>query len=215
MPFPLLLPIALAAPCVALLLLAERAQNLPAIAVSKLAASSCFVWAALAAGALDTRYGRFVLGGLALSWLGDALLVPPGRSRWFELGIAAFLLGHVCYAAGFASAGIDGMHAIAASLAVVAAAFAILRWLGPHVPASLRPHVMAYVVVIGAMVIASVATRAAGDSPLVVVGALGFAVSDLSVARARFVSPGFQNAAWGLPLYFGSQLVLAYTTSLA
>ena len=40
-------------------------------------------------------------------------------------------------------------------------------------------------------------------------GAAMFCVSDLSVARDRFVSPGFVNGAWGLPLYFGGQLLLA------
>ena len=31
------------------------------------------------------------------------------------------------------------------------------------------------------------------------------------VARDRFIAPGFANAAWGLPLYYGAQLVLALT----
>ena len=38
---------------------------------------------------------------------------------------------------------------------------------------------------------------------------MAFALSDLSVARDRFVRPGFANAAWGLPLYFAAQLVIA------
>jgi hypothetical protein len=45
----------------------------------------------------------------------------------------------------------------------------------------------------------------------VLVGALLFFVSDLAVARDRFVSPGFANAAWGLPLYYAATLVLAAT----
>jgi hypothetical protein len=34
-------------------------------------------------------------------------------------------------------------------------------------------------------------------------------LSDLSVARDRFVAPGFVNRAWGLPTYFAAQLLLA------
>ena len=43
------------------------------------------------------------------------------------------------------------------------------------------------------------------------VGAFGFALSDVSVARDRFVEPAFANGAWGLPAYFASQCVIAYT----
>jgi hypothetical protein len=38
-----------------------------------------------------------------------------------------------------------------------------------------------------------------------------FYLSDLAVARERFVSSTFWNRAWGVPLYFGAQLVLAST----
>ena len=46
-------------------------------------------------------------------------------------------------------------------------------------------------------------------SPWLVVGAVGFYLSDLSVAKGRFIGQSFGNRAWGLPLYFFSQLVLA------
>ena len=41
-----------------------------------------------------------------------------------------------------------------------------------------------------------------------------FYLSDLAVARDRFVSPGFANALWGLPLYYVAQLLFAYSASL-
>lgn len=210
-----LLPVALCAGCVAALLVAERAQRVAAVAATKLAASTCFVWAAVAFGALDTGYGQLVLAGLALSWLGDALLVPPGNGIWFRLGIGAFLVAHVAYAAAFVREGVGAGAALAAAALVGIGAARILAWLRPHVPADFRIPVVAYVVVISAMVVAACATRAASGSWLVAVGAVAFAASDVSVARARFVAPGFANAAWGLPLYFASQLVLAFTTGLA
>jgi hypothetical protein len=46
---------------------------------------------------------------------------------------------------------------------------------------------------------------------MILLGAGLFYVSDLAVARDRFIAPGFANAAWGLPLYYGGQLVLALT----
>jgi hypothetical protein len=54
---------------------------------------------------------------------------------------------------------------------------------------------------------------AGGGPALLGLGALGFALSDVSVARDRFVSSGFVNSAWGLPAYYLSQLALAYSAT--
>jgi len=40
-------------------------------------------------------------------------------------------------------------------------------------------------------------------------GAVLFWLSDLAVARDRFVRPGFVNPLVGLPLYYAAQLLLA------
>jgi uncharacterized membrane protein YhhN len=74
---------------------------------------------------------------------------------------------------------------------------------------SLRGPVYAYVTVITAMVVLAVSTVIARGRPSILVGAVMFYLSDLAVARERFVEHGFTNKAWGLPLYFGGQLVLA------
>jgi hypothetical protein len=42
---------------------------------------------------------------------------------------------------------------------------------------------------------------------------VSFYLSDLSVARDRFVVTEFNNKLWGWPLYFGAQLVLAATVA--
>jgi uncharacterized membrane protein YhhN len=196
---------------VAALLAAERAGMRPAVAVAKLSASSCFVWAAIASGALGSSFGLAMLGGLALCWLGDALLVPSGQGMAFQLGIGAFLLGHVAYAIAFVGLGVDLAALSVATVLLVVGAVRVMGWLGPHVPGDFRLPVRLYVVVISAMVALSVAVVAAGQPIWLAVGAVGFAASDISVARDRFVAPGFVNGAWGLPLYFGSQLVLAFS----
>ena len=46
----------------------------------------------------------------------------------------------------------------------------------------------------------------------VMTAAVAFYVSDVSVARDRFVAPGFGNRIWGLPLYYGAQLLFALST---
>jgi hypothetical protein len=45
----------------------------------------------------------------------------------------------------------------------------------------------------------------------IALGALAFYASDLAVARQRFVAESFANKLWGLPLYYGAQLLLAST----
>ncbi len=199
--------------CVALLLGAQRLGFRPGVAIAKLGAAASFVVFALQLGALDSEFGRRVLLGLCLCATGDALLLPSGQTRWFQLGIASFLLGHLAYAAAFVRFPLPAMALIAGSVALAAFGLAAWRWLAPSLPPDFRLPVVAYVGVICAMVVTAVAATAGGAPAAVAAGAIGFAVSDLSVARDRFVAPGFVNGAWGLPLYFGAQLLLASTVT--
>lgn len=204
-----MLPVAVCIFAFLSLLVAERIDSSAGRAVSKLTASTAFVWAAIGWGALETDFGHTMLIGLLFCWLGDALLLPSGQSIWFQLGIAAFLLGHVAYAVAFARLGLDPLALVVAAGGLVAFALVVLRWLRPHVPGDFRVPVIAYVAVISTMVTTALAATAAGAPAIIAIGAIGFAASDVSVARDRFVASGFVNGAWGLPAYFASQLALA------
>lgn len=192
----------------AALVLAEYRKSRIGRIVFKIAASTAFVLVALQAGATESTYGRLVLAALALSWIGDVLLLST-RSRLFLLGIAAFLLAHVAYSVAFTRLP-TSMPALIAGLAAVACiAAAVLRWLRPHLSSFYRIAVTAYVAAIVAMCSLAISSSAATGDWLLAAAALAFAASDISVARNRFVSPGFANRAWGLPLYYAAQLVLA------
>jgi uncharacterized membrane protein YhhN len=154
-----------------------------------------------------------VLLGLSLCACGDLLLVPRGAAAWFVLGIAAFLAGHVAYAAAFLSQPLAPLALGAAAVAVALGIWRTHAWLAPHLPADFRWPVRVYVVAIGAMVALALGAVGAGAPIAAGAGAVGFMLSDLSVARERFVAPSFANSAWGLPLYFGSQLLLAWSAS--
>jgi uncharacterized membrane protein YhhN len=67
------------------------------------------------------------------------------------------------------------------------------------------------VAVISAMVATAAGAFGAGAGGLLLAGALAFFASDLAVARERFVERSFANKLWGLPLYYGAQLLLAST----
>jgi hypothetical protein len=62
------------------------------------------------------------------------------------------------------------------------------------------------------MVVTAFGTFGAGGNAAIVAGAFAFYLSDLSVARQRFVVQSLVNRLWGLPLYYVAQLILGYST---
>lgn len=68
------------------------------------------------------------------------------------------------------------------------------------------------------LVLAAIALATASAPPmsprgvaLVLVGALLFFVSDIAVAKARFVERRFIDRLWGLPSYYAGQLCIAWS----
>ena len=200
---------ALTAVAVAALLVAERRSLRWGVWLAKPLASIGFLAVAVSAGALENLYGRWVLAALVLSFAGDVLLIPRGARFSFAAGLASFLLAHLVFAQAFAVLGPDTRIMIGAAVVASVPAVLALRWLRPHVPSSLRAPVIAYVVAISVMVVVASATLPGGADLRIPTGAVLFYVSDLFVARERFVAPGFVNKALGLPLYYGGQLLLA------
>lgn len=208
-----MLPVAVCVVALLGLLMAERRQIREGVWLTKPVAAAAYVWAALGWGALETLYGRWLLVGLVLCWFGDVLLIPKKRRAWFRVGILAFLSGHLAYIVAFLnlepSWGGWGIGALTAGIL----AWTIARWLGPQLPAGFRGLVAAYVVVICAMLVAAFGGALGAGPRTIALGASLFALSDVFVARDRFVSHGFVNRAWGLPLYFAAQLILASTVA--
>jgi uncharacterized membrane protein YhhN len=67
----------------------------------------------------------------------------------------------------------------------------------------MRVPVVAYALTISAMVVLAVGTQREHPTPALLTGAVLFFLSDLTVARDRFVHPGCPNRLIGLPLDFG------------
>lgn len=211
----------------AVLLVGER-RSAPWRGWVKGAASAAFIGTALAAGAADSAYGGWVLTALCLGWVGDVSLVS-GRRTWFLIGLAAFLLSHLAYIGAFAAVRPNAAVALVVAAGLLVPAALVARWLWPHLGADMRGPVLAYIGVITAMV-AAAAGAVAGEGPAtpamsvltqgeplpawvwdaaVMGAAVAFYLSDLWVARDRFVAPGFVNRIWGLPLYYGAQVAFA------
>lgn len=196
-----------------LVLVAALLAGMQLVAASaKLIASCGFLAVAMLGGGLRSGYGRVLLSGLSLSFLGDAFLIGDSQQAFLG-GLAAFLLAHIAYVAAFAVNGIGFRWMGAAALPVVGIAIAIAAWLAPHTPPELVVPVRLYTVVISGMVIAAFGTRGKGGSWLILVGALLFFLSDLSVAALRLVQTEFPTYVWGLPLYYAGQLCLALSVA--
>lgn len=192
---------------VASLLWAELRNSQAGVWIAKPIASAIFVATALLAGALDSTFGLLILMALLLSWLGDVLLIPQ-RQNLFVAGLASFLLAHLAFSAAFFQHSLDTMYLLIAAIVMLVVAVLVMRWLWPFLPIGLRVAVVAYMAAISLMVVLAVGAMA-DYGPHIVIGAVLFAISDLFVARERFVVESVTNRLVGLPLYYGAQLILA------
>ena len=191
---------------VAALLAGIRSGDRVLETVSKGAASGCFV--ALALGRCDpgSAVDLWLTAGLVACAVGDLLLLVD---RAFVLGLVSFLIGHVGYIAAFTVARPPASWPVAGLAPLVAAAVVVAYWLWPRLGRRRAP-VMVYIAVISAMVWGAFAAAGRGGLwPGVAVGALLFYLSDLEVARRRFVGGGVGTRMVGLVLYYAGQLLIA------
>ncbi|HEX4337043.1 MAG TPA: lysoplasmalogenase [Polyangiaceae bacterium] len=193
------------------LLVAEARDARRAALAWKSAASASFVLLALSLHALDQGpFGVAIFTGLVLAALGDVALALPGERAFFA-GLVAFLLGHVAYVIASATMTPPAEWLSPIDALPLLATAAVYPILAPHL-GSLRRPVIAYMVTITVMVVAALAVRRAGyvHGDVLAAGAVLFYISDLSVARDRFVRRAFVNRAWGLPAYYAAQLLMAW-----
>jgi len=168
--------------------------------------------AALIAAA--SPYTRVVLGALVFGWVGDVCLLFQGQLA-FMLGLASFLMGHLLFSWAFLflGGGFDLAWHVAFWAVMVCQALVVYAYLRPHLSSFMKPPVVAYMIAICLMAAAAGGMYGGRDQDAksfnILVGSFFFWISDLSVARNSFVSPGPENPALGLPLYYAAQLIIA------
>ncbi len=131
---------------------------------------------------------------LVLGLVGDVFLMLP--DDFLMPGIAAFLAGHIAYAAGFRFAGFAIFGLIAGLVIVAATAGLYLRRILSAVQSGGRPNlrnpVIAYAIVISLMTVSATAS----GNMVAAAGGLLFFFSDVIFAWYRFVKP----VRWGQPV---------------
>lgn len=208
-----LIGISLTSAALIALLTGESYNRRKVVWIAKPLASSGFLIAALGFGALASLYGQLLLTALVLSFTGDILLIPK-RKITFLYGLISFACAHIIFAAAFVVPGVNLTAAFAGAVFIAGVFLLIGKWLAPYLPSKMRTPVWIYFVVIGGMVSLAGGNTFNGGPPAIITGAVLFVVSDVAVARNRFVSPGFFNKIWGLPLYYTAQLLLASSIAL-
>ena len=180
----------------------------------KTSISLLFVIAALMQPRPVPSYFAWMLPGLIFCLGGDVFLALPQKKMFF-LGLVSFLVGHVFYVICFFYSAPPTASVLWGALPVSMISLWIFFRLKPHLGDMMIP-VMVYIVVITIMVCGAFSLLlepklALSGRILASCGALCFYVSDLFVARDRFVKKGAINRILGLPLYFGGQFLLAFS----
>jgi uncharacterized membrane protein YhhN len=162
-------------------------------------------------------YFHYLFIGLIFCLIGDVCLALP-QGKAFRAGLIAFLVGHIFYIFSFSSL-IQIYHWISAGLFIIFGLSALIfLWLRPHLRAMLIP-VLLYILVITVMASGAWAVFWKSSFPisgraLILAGSLCFYVSDVFVARDKFIKEGYTNRLLGLPLYYAGQFSLAFSIGL-
>ena len=199
------------------LLFFEKQENTRRVLPVKTVLSCFFILAAVVQTHPLPGYYQLILIGLIFCLGGDVFLALP-QKKMFLMGLISFLIGHVFYVAAFVSvANMNGFAAFGTLLTIGASA-GVYKWLKPHL-GTMKVPVIFYIVVISGMLCSAWAIL--GESELayqgrllVFIGALSFYLSDLFVARDRFLKNEFLNRLIGLPLYYAGQFMLAFSVGV-
>ena len=195
----------------------EKRESRGGLVPAKTILSLLFILAVLVQPHPIPSYFYLVLAGLIVCMGGDVFLALP-QGKMFLFGLVSFLLGQLFYILAFFSVAGTSTWTWIGLLTVFVMSTWIYSWLRPHL-GSMSIPVLLYVIIISIMV--SGAWTVLGDLDLtrsgrimVFIGALSFYLSDVFVARDRFIGRRFLNRLLGLPLYYAGQFLLAFSVGL-
>lgn len=160
-----------------------------------------------------SRYRMWIGAGLVASLAGDILLMLP--MGLFVHGLAAFLVGHLCYIRAFSGDGAGLRAPLLIGVPVFAAAIAMLAYLWPSL-GPMRLPVVCYVLAISTMSWQAIArwwVRRTNDAAFAAVGSLFFLASDSTLAANRFAAPFASAGAVVLVTYYAAQWAITRSAS--
>lgn len=202
-----------------LLLVAEAKKNIILKIIAKSIASACFVSFAYLLG-IHSEYDTFIFLGLVFSLLGDIFLIST-KKKIFLLGLFAFLIAHIFYVFAFLPKfQFSYFWLISLSIPLILTALFYRRI--ENLLGNLKIPVIIYFIVINTMLCISlsliiqnlISIETVLGYYIVFVGAFLFYLSDIAVAKERFIGKNFTNKLWGLPFYYIGQFFIAFSISI-
>jgi len=199
------------------LLFFEKRENRKGMLPTKTVLSLLFIVTAISQTQFLQPYTIFIIIGLLFCLGGDVFLALP-QDKMFLWGLVSFLLGHVCYVIGFFWISDPGNMTRIGVIITMLLGVPIYIWLKPHLGTMKKP-VIAYILVISFMFIGAWSVLGMPQQPImarmfIFVGAASFYVSDIFVARDRFLKNDFTNRLLGLPLYYLAQFMIAFSIGM-
>lgn len=170
------------------------------------AASTAYLAIAIASPARTNRYGGWITVGLAFCWLGDML-----GPRSFITGVVMFLLAHVAFIAAFVVGGLRKTRALVSTVLAALIGVALAFWIVPNVPLQQRTLIVAYTVIVSAMLAVGGAVAPVGSRVLVPWAAVLFYLSDFCLAQTAFMGGGVSWTIVGYPMYYAACLLFAWS----
>ncbi len=196
------------------LLVAELRDDARAQRFFKPMAALGFVLLAIHVGALESFYGQIILAGLVACALGDVLLLSRNSEKLFMAGMVGFAAGHIAYITAMMRISKNPEYIIFIGAFPVLFGSLFIWWIEKYLDKSMRVAVMVYGLIIIIMVVRSLGITHTGAFIYLPFAAIMFAISDMFVARDRFVTRDPKNALAITPLYFGAQALFALSTQI-
>ena len=181
--------------------------------IFKPVAALSFVFISFKLGALESGYGRLILFSLALCAVGDILLLNRKLKISFFCGMIVFAIAHLLFSLSFIKSSTFDFASLVTFLPLIMILGCInFMYLLPRVPHKFKPFILLYGLAIFMMITSAYTFMY--EQKLILIAAIFFVLSDIFVAKDRFIKRSTKNALLITPLYFAAQGLFAFSVSV-
>lgn len=181
--------------------------------IFKPVAALSFVFISFKLGALESGYGRLILFSLALCAVGDILLLNRKLKISFFCGMLVFAIAHLLFSLSFIKSSTFDFASLVTFLPLIMILGCInFMYLLPRVPHKFKPFILLYGLAIFMMITSAYTFMY--EQKLILIAAIFFVLSDIFVAKDRFIKRSTKNALLITPLYFAAQGLFAFSVSV-
>ena len=181
--------------------------------IFKPVAALSFVFISFKLGALESGYGRLILFSLALCAVGDILLLNRKLKISFFCGMLVFAIAHLLFSLSFIKSSTFDFASLVTFLPLIMILGCInFMYLLPRVPHKFKLFILLYGLAIFMMITSAYTFMY--EQKLILIAAIFFVLSDIFVAKDRFIKRSTKNALLITPLYFAAQGLFAFSVSV-